>query len=277
MPRLQRVGAEAGGVQAVERAIEVLSALAEVSPSPTLQQLSERLGVAPSTIHRILTTLERTGMVERDPLGGYSPGPKIVELYQARSRDPDLLARALPLMHQLREVTGETVSLHARRNAMHVCLESLASTHELCIRLDVGAAAPLCRGSTGRAILAHLPPNESRRILSEECVPEGVDVEGWVGERLYELQMVRAVGYATAMNDPSPGVAGVSAPVFGRAGDLVGALTISGPAVRFRRRELVIAAERLHAAAVKLSGELGHRPPSDLEQRRGARRRMPTP
>jgi IclR family acetate operon transcriptional repressor len=277
MVRTHRASVETGGVQAVERAIEVLSALAEVSPSPTLQQLSERLGVAPSTIHRILTTLERTGMVERDPAGGYAPGPKIAELYQARSRDPDLRARALPLMQRLREVTGETVSLHARRNTLHVCIESLESPHELCIRLEVGSAASLCRGSTGRAILAHLPPNECRRILSEECAPDGVDLDGWVGERLYELQMVRAVGYATVMNDPAPGVAGVSAPLFGRAAELVGALTISGPAVRFRRRELVAAAEHLHAVAVELSAQLGHRPPSALERRRGPRGRVPTP
>ncbi len=277
MARAQRVGVEAGGVQAVERAIEVLSALAEASVCPTLQQLSERLGVAPSTIHRMLTTLERTGMVERDPAGGYAPGPKIADLYQARSRDPDLRSRALPLMQQLREVTGETVSLHARRNTVHVCVESIESPHELCIRLEVGAAASLCRGSTGRAILAHLPPNESRRIVSEECAPDGADVEGWVGERLYELQMVRAVGYAMATNDPSPGVASVSVPLFGRGADLVGALTISGPAVRFRRRELLAAAERLHAAAIELSAQLGHRPPSELRRRRTTRGRVPTP
>jgi len=277
MPRLQRIGADLGGVQAVERAIDLLSALAEASARPTLQQLSQRLGVAPSTIHRILTTLERTGMVERDPVGGYAPGPKIAELYQARSRDPDLRSRALPLLQQLREATGETASLHVRRGSMHVCIESLESPHELCIRLEVGAAAALCRGSTGRAILAHLPPNEARRILSDECAPDGSDAEGWVGERLYELQMVRAVGYATALNDPTPGVAAVSAPIFGRAAELVGALTISGPAVRFRRRELVAAAERLHAAAVELSALLGHRPLSELERRRGAPGRMPTP
>lgn len=282
MARGQRVRIEAGGVQAVERAIEVLSALAEEGARPTLNQLSERLGVAPSTVHRILTTLERTGMVERDAAGGgYAPGPKIAELYHARSRDPDLRTRALPLMHQLREASAETVSLHVRRHTDHVCVESLDSPHELRIRLEVGAAAPFCQGATGRAILAHLPPPEARRILAEECAPAGAERDGWVGERLYELQMVRAVGYASGQNEPSPGVAAVSAPVFGRGAEVFGALTISGPTVRFRRRELLAAAERLHAAAAELSAHLGHRAPAELLRRRAAERRgpgrMPTP
>jgi DNA-binding IclR family transcriptional regulator len=262
--------------------MQVLSALAEEGARPTLQQLGERLGVAASTIHRILTTLERTGMVERDLAGGgYAPGPKIAELYHARSRDPDLRTRALPLMQQLRDASAETVSLHVRRHTDHVCVESLDSPHELRIRLEVGTAASLCRGSTGRAILAHLPPPEARRILSEECAPAGEERDGWVGERLYELQMVRAVGYATGQNEPSSGVAGVSAPIFGRGAEVLGALTISGPTVRFRRREVLAAAERLHAAAVELSAQLGHRAPSELLRRRvGERRapgRMPTP
>src|SRR3989442_4453149 len=264
MARAQQARAEGGGVQAVERAIDVLSALAEAGARPTLQQLAERLGVAPSTMHRIVTTLERTGMVERDAVGGgYAPGPKIAALYNAHAWDMDLRARAQPLMEQLRDSTRETVSLHVRRHTLHVCVESLDSPHELRIRLDVGATVPLCRACTGRAILAHLPPSEARRILSEECAPIGAvpggfaagspDRDGWVGERLYELQMVRAAGYATGLNEPSPGIAGVSAPVFGRSAEVLGALTVSGPTVRFRRREVVAAAEQLRAAAATLS------------------------
>ena len=276
MARTQRMGTEAGGVQAVERAVEVLSALAEEGARPTLQQLSARLGVAPSTIHRIVTTLERTRMVERDPVGGsYAPGPKIAELYQARGRDTDLRARAQPFMQQLRDGTGETVSLHVRRYTLHVCVDSLDSPHQLRIRLDVGATAPLCRGSTGRVILAYLPPAEARQILSEECAPAGVEREGWVGERLYELQMVRAVGYATSHNEPTAGVAAVSAPIFGRGAEVLGALAVSGPTVRFRRREILAAAERLHAAAAELSAQLGYRTPAELRARRGTERSAP--
>jgi DNA-binding IclR family transcriptional regulator len=276
MARVQRARVEVGGVQAVERAIEVLSALAEADARPTLQQLAERLGVAPSTIHRIVTTLERTGMVERDPAGGgYAPGPKVAALHNARARDLDLRARAQPLMHELRDATGETVSLHVRRHTLSVCVESLDSPHELRIRIEVGATSGLGHGCTGRAILAHLPASEARRILAEECPRAGVDCEAWVGERLYELQMVRAAGYATGLNDPSAGVAAVSAPVFGRGAELLAALTVSGPTVRFRRRDLVAAAERLRAATDELSGRLGHRAPIELLPRRGGR--LPTP
>jgi IclR family acetate operon transcriptional repressor len=307
MARAQRARAESGGVQAVERAIDVLSALAEAGARPTLQQLAERLGVAPSTIHRIVTTLERTGMVERDAVGGgYAPGPKIAALYNAHAWDLDVRARAQPLMEQLRDATQETVSLHVRRHTVHVCVESLDSPHELRIRLEVGATVPLCHACTGRAILAHLPPSEARRILSEECAPIGAvpggfvpggfaagsptagsptagspDRDGWVGERLYELQMVRAAGYATGLNEPSPGMAGVSAPVFGRGAEVLGALTVSGPTVRFRRREILAAAEQLRAAAATLSSQLGHRLPVALMPRRGLERRVsgrvPTP
>jgi DNA-binding IclR family transcriptional regulator len=282
MARAQRARAEGGGVQAVERAIDVLSALAEAGARPTLQQLAERLGVAPSTVHRIVTTLERTGMVERDAVGGgYAPGPKIAALYNAHAWDSDVRARAQPLMEQLLDTTQETVSLHVRRHTVHVCVESLDSLHELRIRLEVGATVSLCRACTGRAILAHLPPSEARRILSEECAPVGADRDGWVGERLYELQMVRAAGYATGLNEPSPGIAGVSAPVFGRGAEVLGALTVSGPTVRFRRREILAAAEQLRAAAATLSSQLGHRVPVALLPRRRLEQRVsvrvPTP
>src|SRR5439155_18208032 len=158
---------------------------------------------------------------------------------------------------------------------------------------------PLCQACTGRTILAHLPPSEAQRILSEECAPIGAvpgaprpegtrhpaagspDHDGWVGERLYDLQMVRAAGYATGLNEPWPGMAGVSAPVFGRGAEILGALTVSGPTVRFRRREMLAAAEQLRAAAATLSSQLGHRVPVALLPRRGLERRvsgrMPTP
>ncbi|HEV8635248.1 MAG TPA: IclR family transcriptional regulator [Chloroflexota bacterium] len=274
MARARGSSTEAARIQAVERAIEVLTALAEAGAPPTLQQLAGRLGVAASTIHRIITTLERTGMVERDG-GGYAPGPTVAALYKARAWDMDVPARAQPLMRELREATGETISLHVRRHTVHVCVESLDSPHELRVRLEVGATASLCRGCTGRAILAHLPPAEGRRILADECAPAGADHDGWVGERLYELQMVRAAGYATGLNEPSPGMAGVSAPVFGRGADVLGALTVSGPTVRFRRRDVLAAAERLRAAAAELSAQLGYRTPVELPPRRAGR--LPTP
>jgi IclR family transcriptional regulator, KDG regulon repressor len=277
-PRRER--ADSGGVQAVDRAMEVLAALAEEGAQSSLQQLSERLGVAPSTIHRILTTLERTGMVERAVGGGYLPGPKIADLYHARAQGTDLRARALPYLHELRQLTEETVSLHVRRHAQQVCLESLDSPHELCIRLVVGSATPLCDGSTGRVILAHLPVDEARRILLEACAPGGANREGWVGDRLYELHLVRASGYAIGQNEPQLGMAAVSAPIFDRAADVVGALTVSGPTVRFRRRELLAAADRLRASAARLSAELGHRVPSDALRRRVGQAgpgRIPTP
>src|SRR3989442_15896761 len=109
MARAQQARAEGGGVQAVERAIDVLSALAEAGARPTLQQLAERLGGAPSTIHRIVTTLERTGMVERDAVGGgYAPGPEIAARYNAHARDMDARGRAQPLIEQLVRRTPET-------------------------------------------------------------------------------------------------------------------------------------------------------------------------
>jgi DNA-binding IclR family transcriptional regulator len=101
-----------------------------------------------------------------------------------------------------------------------------------------------------------------------------------VGDRLYELHLVRASGYAISQNEPGAGIAAVSAPIFDRATDVVGALTVSGPTVRFRRRELLAAADRLRLSTAQLSAELGHRVPSDLLRRRVGQpgpRRIPTP
>jgi IclR family acetate operon transcriptional repressor len=267
---------EGGGVQAVDRAMEVLAALAQDGAQPSLQRLSERLGVAPSTIHRIVTTLERTGMVERAASGGYLPGPRIAELYHARTLGPDLRARALPYLQRLHQQSEETVSLHVRRHTRQVCLESLDSPHELCIRIAAGASTSLCEGTSGRVILAHLAVDEAQRILREECAAADGDREREVGDRLYELQLVRASGYAIGQHQPQPGIAAVSAPVFDRTGEVLGALTVSGPTVRLRRRELLAAAERLRASAGELSAELGYRVPTELHRRAGAQR-IPTP
>ena len=152
-------------------------------------------GLPRATAHRLAVALEVHGLVGRDGEGRFGLGPRLTGL--------ELPALARPALERLRDATGESVQLYVRRGDRRLCVASLESPHGLRTIVPIGASLPLDVGSAGKVL---------RGAVDE-------DGRGW----------------AESVEERERGVASASAPVHGPGGDVVAAVSVSGPIERTTR------------------------------------------
>jgi DNA-binding IclR family transcriptional regulator len=224
---------------AVERAVDLLFLIAEQGEA-ALTDLARAIGSSGSAVHRILTALKRKGLIQQPQENGpYSLSWSILALTQRLTSEADVRSLSVPFMTELRDLTGETVTINVRSGYHRVCIDQVEGPHEVRWRQDVGKVSPLYAGATGKVILAYLPPEELkdylRTVRFEQLTPyTTVDRR----EIQREVEQVRKQGYALRTQDRILGVAGISAPIFDPHGAVAGALTIAGPSERCTDEQL---------------------------------------
>lgn len=151
-----------GGVQSVERAFQLLEALADSGGVATLSELSTSSGLPMPTIHRLVRTLVQQGYVRQDTARRYTLGPRLIRLGETAGR---LLGNwARPYLAELMEATGETANLAVLEGGEVVYVGQVQSRRSMRMFTEVGRRVqPHCTG-VGKALLAQLP--EGRRAPS---------------------------------------------------------------------------------------------------------------
>jgi len=209
------------GLLAVERAVRVLRAFGGAHPALGLAALSERAQLHKSTALRIARTLAHADFLVQKDDGTWRLGPAAGWLGAQYQQSFDVHDAVTPLLRELARTTGESASLFVREGDMRTCLLRVESASEERAVLHPGTAFPLPKGAPGRVILA----------FSGQPGP------------LYEE--IRRRGFHLAMRERAAEAASVAAPVFGANWQLLGAISISGPAARLTESRL-----RSHAGAV---------------------------
>ncbi|MFC4303058.1 IclR family transcriptional regulator [Cohnella boryungensis] len=234
-------------VRAVERALEVLLCFAS-GHEWGLTEIAGQVGLHKSTVHRLLATLEDKGFVSRDAATDkYRLGLSVLELSANLWRSDDPSVALLPEMERLRDQLGETVSLYIRDRAERVRIQAVQSKQAIRRVATVGARLPLSVGASSKVLLAFAEASVREAILSDPAWPSQLD-RSTVGKQLDEIV---TVGYATSFEEREPGAAAVSAPIFSRSGQLVAALSVSGPSNR-------LTPDRMHEYAPAIM-EAAHR------------------
>ncbi|SQH28443.1 Uncharacterized HTH-type transcriptional regulator RhmR [Arcanobacterium haemolyticum] len=229
---------QGSGVGVLDKAASVLQAL-EQGPL-TLAQLVSATGLARPTAHRLAVALEFHRFVGRDTQGRFILGPRLSEL-SSRAGDDRLLTAANPLLIALRDHTGESSQLYRRQGDQHVCVASAERTTGLRDSIPVGAAFSMQAGSVAQVLLAWDEPDRLHRGLY------GAQFTATV------LSAVRRRGWAQSLGEHEPGVASISAPVRGPNGQVIAAISISGPVERMGRQPGRHYAAAVVAAANRLS------------------------
>jgi DNA-binding IclR family transcriptional regulator len=253
---------------AVERAADLLFLIAERGEA-SLTDLARAIGSSGSAVHRILTALKNKGLIQQSTENGpYSMSWSILALTQRLTAQTDLRSLSLPFMTELRDLTGETVTLNVRSGFDRVCIDQVEGPHEVSWRQDIGKISPLYGGATGKVLLAYLEPEELkafwRTVKMQKLTPYTVTSRE---ELLKEIELIRNRGYAFGTQDRLIGVAGIAAPIFDSSGHAAATLTIAGPADRCTSDRLEQWVEPLTAATQKISqyvadAAFGTRPPA---------------
>jgi IclR family transcriptional regulator, acetate operon repressor len=243
------------GTQAVERAAQLLIQVARHRDPVTFTELTETSGLAKSTASRLLTALERNGLVRREQDGRFRPGEVFVSYACRGGAEADLVGVAQPFLDQLGEQTGETVNLGVPRGAGLVeQIAQVDSTYLIGGTNWVGMSVPLHCAALGKVLLAHgaaeLPPGRleqrtARTLTSRAAIKA-------------DLVLVRERGYAVTDEELEPGLVAVAAPVYRDGRAVIAAVSVSGPASRLTRDLVPGVAASCVDAARALSAVLGH-------------------
>lgn len=228
------------GIGVLDKAVGVLHTIAE-SPCG-LAELCDRTGLPRATAHRLAAGLEVHRLLARDGDGCWQLGPAVSEL-AARVNDP-LLTASAAVLPRLRELTGESVQLYRREGSSRICIAAVEPPAGLRDTVPVGARLPLTAGSGAKVLLAYSDDTTRQAVLPAAQFTDRV------------LAEIRRRGWAQSAAEREPGVASVSAPVRDAHGDVIAAISVSGPIDRIGRRPGARWAADLLAAADALTRRL---------------------
>jgi DNA-binding IclR family transcriptional regulator len=250
---------DTGGPRSVNRALRALEVIAE-NGELGVSELGRQLGVHKATASRLAATLAGHGMLERNPLDGrYRLGFGILRLAAAAVADVDLVMLGRPVVEELAESTRETVNLGVRSGDGVVYIDQVNGARSIVSVSWVGRRTPMHCTASGKVLLAWMDDADRDRILSAplERATEKTEVDP---EALRaQLAEVRRRGWGQTVGELEEGLNAVAAPVFRGDGQLLAALSVSGPAFRLRAVDLARVARATMDAAAAVSRRLGFR------------------
>ncbi len=234
------MGQPNSGIGVVDKSVAILAAVATAPRA--LAELVETTALPRATAHRLAVALETHRLLARDVEGRFVLGPRIGEFAAALS-DP-LVVAAGPVVAWVRDECGESAQLYRRDGAERVCVAAAERAHGLRTTVPLGTRLPLSAGSGAQVICAWSDPAAVAEVL------------GTAEFSARTLADVRRRGWAQSLAQREAGVASVSAPVLGSGGDLLAAISISGPIERLGRSPGVRFAPVLMAGARRITTAL---------------------
>ena len=245
--------------QSLSRGLLLLERLAEGEHGISLTDLAQRVGLAPSTTHRLLNTLGQQGFVRHDSaLGAWYIGVKAFSVGNAFLHHRDVIDQSRPFMHRLMEQTGETVNLAVleQHDAVFVAQVECHEMMRMIVRL--GSRAPLHASGAGKALFATLSDTEISAILHKrglaKLTPNTLDTPRKLRTG---LQAIKTRGYAVDDEEHAVGLRCVAATIRDEQGTTLAAISLSGPKARItdaRIPELGLQVTRAAAAITALIG-----------------------
>jgi len=249
------------GSQAIDRAAELLRQVVDATRPVTFSELTESSGLAKSTASRILSALERNGLLRRNANGAFLPGDAFVRYALRGNTETDLVSVAFPYLERLSDMNKETINLGVLRHSMVVQIAQVDSQYVLGGTNWLGRSEPLHCTALGKALLAFGAAELPEGRL-ESLTPRTITSRGELKE---ELERIRRRGYAVAAEELELGLIAVAAPVRRDDGAVIAALSVSGPKTRFGATNVHEMGAQCVAESDALSSALGYR-----QKRKGA-------
>jgi DNA-binding IclR family transcriptional regulator len=223
------------GIQVIARAAEVLRLLQAHPGGLSQAEVSERLGMARSTVSRILNALEDEGLVaSRGARGPYRLGPEIARM--AGTVRVSVVMDVHPFMEELSRELEETVDLSILDGDRATFVDQVVSQHRLRAISAVGESFPLHCSANGKALLANLPPEQQAQAVPSRLARLTDNTITTPAALRKELERVRAEGIAYDREEQTEGICAVGVVLRGVSEQMV-AVSVPVPAQRFYRRE----------------------------------------
>jgi len=235
----------AQGTTAVDRGADLLLRVLESEEPVALTDLASAAGLPKSTTSRLVSALERRGLIEQDgERGRLRPGPAILRVAERSMLERNLVELARPSLDALSEASGETINLAvpAHHGVEHVA--QVDSRHFLGAGQWLGRSVGYKHSANGKVFAAF-----GRATAPEEPADTAMK---------RELGTIARDGFARSIDELEVGLSAIAAPVRGARGEVIAALSISGPTLRMTPERIAELQQVLISEARTLSRRLGH-------------------
>jgi IclR family transcriptional regulator, acetate operon repressor len=221
-------------VQSLARGLAILERLAGAESGVALTDLAQRVGLSPSTTHRLLRTMEKMGFVHQaGDLGLWSIGVKAFIVGSTFVENRDLIAIAHPLLRRLMEQSGETTNLAILDATEAVFLDQVQCHEMMRMLARLGSRAPLHASGVGKALLAAMSEADVAEILHKRGLSRltvnTIDTPEKLGVALRDI---RRLGYAYDDEEHALGLRCLAASVYNEHSEPLAAVSIAGPKSR---------------------------------------------
>jgi DNA-binding IclR family transcriptional regulator len=248
-------------INSILRACRLLKCFSREKPVFKMSELAARLKLDRSTTYRILLTLEKGGMVERDEkTGEYALGVGALEIGNAYLGQTDLVQIAKPVMAGLAAKARETVNLAVLSDGEILYIDKVDSPRSVGVMSKIGQRNPVYCTALGKALLAFQPEGERNRILKavrfKPLTPNTITSKKAL---VRELKGIRRCGYSLDRREIEEEVECIAAPIRDHLGHAIAAISISGPQEKIRTPEEGEYVADVVEAADSISFKLGFR------------------
>jgi DNA-binding IclR family transcriptional regulator len=250
-------------VGVIRKVLSIFELLDSVPGGLQLNQIAEATGINKSTAHRFLSHLEFEGYLFRDGFGNYMVGTKLSRLGSGASFQSTLSKLARPVMENLRKISGETINLAVLDGTDVLYIDVLETIHTFRLVTRIGSHLPFYSTSLGKAMVAAIEDSARleellSRVEFEPTTPRSINN---IAKLKKQLAVIHRRGYALDDEEAVAGVRCVGAAILDANGEVVAAISISGPVVRFTSDRVPTLSRELCKAAREISWLMGNRSP----------------
>jgi DNA-binding IclR family transcriptional regulator len=220
-------------IEATATSFRIIEALKRLDGAG-VTDVADELGIAKSTVHNHLQTLEAEEYITREG-DTYRVGLRFLELGEYTRNRMDIYEKARPEVRSLAEETGEMANAAVEEHGEGVYVTRAEGTQAVSVDTYAGKRVKLHCTALGKTILAELPESRVEEILAVHGLPARTENTITDPAELHaELDDIRERGYAYDREERLPGLRCVAAPVVAEDGTLVAALSVSGPTTRIQ-------------------------------------------
>lgn len=244
-------------VDAVAKALGLLFLVAQF-PGLGVTELAKRSGNTKARAYRLLSTLEQGGLIRREPgTSAYTLGYKALILGGAAGKQLNLPRMAAPHLEEIGLRCNETVLVRIRDGLETISVARWESTHAVRIHSEIGKRRPLYVGASGKLLLAFAPPDIQQLVFNGDLEKLTPDTPDFAAKLKKELTRILKQGYSTSFGERTAGTVSAAAPVRDATGEVVAALSITGPSSRVNEKNIEEHIDLVTQGARRLSRDLG--------------------
>ena len=248
-----------GGVQSVDRALQIIETLAEDDEGYRLSDLAVRTGLSTSTAHRLLATLEKRRFVQFDRTESkWHVGARAFTVGATFARRRNFVAQAMPYLRKLRDLTRETANLAVVDDESIIVLTRMESREIMRSLTKVGGRVAMVASGVGKAVLATYSDEDVNAIIRRQGMPRLTEKSiVRPGELFRELETIRRQGFAVDDEEARIGLRCVAAVVYSDCSEPLAAISVSGMTSRVTSDRVPALGSIVREVAAELTLALG--------------------